>query len=149
MHGIAVEAIDWRDMSRSEASIRKELRDKKTFRTVPGIVERYAEPCVTMCDYDRRVIHPMERVWRLSRLIQAVPLWVQFRRTARGWHMVIEWDHAFSHAETVAIQAILGSDPYREAFNLARIRGIKNDPSHVLLSDGLSRWNLLFKEKLK
>lgn len=53
--------------------------------------------------------------------------------------MVIQWDRAFEPAEQVAVQAILGSDPYREALNLTRVFA-GPDP------DGC--WNILFSRKL-
>lgn len=97
-----------------------------------------------MCDYDRKKINPEQRVFRLARMLKIYPEWIELRRTARGWHMTIKWDHGLSPTAIVAIQSILGSDPFREAFNLARIRGanvagLMRDP----------RWNLLFKEKIK
>jgi hypothetical protein len=141
---VKIEALDWSSPGRSEKEIRAELRKKKTIRTVAGVVERYASACITMCDFDRRVIHPEQRVFKLSRLIRVNPKWIELRRTARGWHMTIEWDCALSPVAQVAIQAILGSDPYREAFNLGRIRG--SAINGYMQND---RWNLLFKEKIR
>ncbi len=99
----------------------------------------YALPNVTMCDYDRPNEKPMRRVWAVARMLKIKPLVIEWRRTRKGWHMLITWDAVFTPAETVALQAILGSDAFREAYNLARVRsGNKSD-----------RWNLLFREKIK
>lgn len=43
-------------------------------------------------------------------------------RSRTGWHAWIMVDPAPSPVEAVALQAICGSDPAREACNLARVR---------------------------
>jgi hypothetical protein len=140
--GVLVEAIDWQDQYRTDDSIKEELRKKKKIRTVAGVVARYAADGITMCDYDRRVVNPEQRVFRVARLIRRAVEWMEFRKTARGWHLTIKWAGCFSPMETVAIQTILGSDPYREAFNFARVQFGVN----VRIRE---RWNLLFKEKIR
>jgi hypothetical protein len=65
---------------------------------------------------------------------------VCYERTARGWHVVIGLSISITPIETVALQAILGSDPRRESLNLMR----------VLYGGGSDkRWNILYKRKLK
>jgi hypothetical protein len=82
------------------------------------------------------------RVAALLRLLALRPIWMQYRRTARGWHVVVKVRERLTLIETVAVQAVLGSDPYREAFNVARARRRPN-------SFWSARANLLFGDKLK
>lgn len=42
--------------------------------------------------------------------------------SGRGWHLVVELREPLGLVECIALQAILGSDPFREAFTLARAR---------------------------
>lgn len=46
-----------------------------------------------------------------------------------------------SAMEVVALQAILGSDPYREASNLGRVRVLDELPEYWR-----TRWNVLYSE---
>lgn len=46
-------------------------------------------------------------------------------RTRRGWHVVVALRERVAPALVVAAQAILGSDPNREAFNLMRVRRLR------------------------
>lgn len=145
--GDYIEAIDWRAPWRSQESIRAELRKKKNLNTVAGIVARYSEPHLTLCDYDRPLRGVERRVYRVARLLGLGVRWIEYRRTRRGWHMAVCWSEELVPIEQVVIQAILGSDPVRETFNLARLRAFaaSGDQSGVVPP----RWNLLFKEKLK
>lgn len=63
-------------------------------------------------------------------------------KTARGWHLVIHLREQLTLTEAIAAQAILGSDPYREGFNLARAR---SRPGRYWAR----RANLLFDGRLK
>jgi len=57
----------------------------------------------------------------------------KFYKSSGGNHHVRVWlDTLLSHHEICLFQAILGSDPIREAFNLRRIRA------------GQKNWNILF-----
>ena len=136
--GIRIRAIDWRDGG-SQVEIRERL--KKPWRaSVAGIVDQYAGASRTMCDYDQTTVKPMMRIWAVARMLRIRPLMVELARTRRGWHVVIEWNREFAPIETVALQAILGSDAFRETYNLVRVLG--GQP-------GGNRWNLLFKEKIR
>lgn len=136
--GVRIRVTDWR-YGGSEDEIRAKLR--KGFRcSVAGFVDRYAAPGLIMCDYDRRTVKPLMRLWAVSRMLQVRPQWVELHRTRRGWHMSVMFREKFNGLETVAIQAILGSDAFRETYNLVRVRSKR-------VRGG--RWNLLFREKVR
>lgn len=133
--GVRISAIDWhgrpigwRDLSAHHVGC-------------PGRVKRYAQPDITMLDFDTPdYAATLPRIWRVAGYLGIKPLWVEYDRTNRGWHVTIQWSRKFKPAETVALQAILGSDSSREMFNLARVlsgKAAKNP-----------RWNLLFEYKL-
>ena len=135
-----VHAIDWKHGG-TQAEIRKRLSGKYLHLGKAGIVERYASPRWALCDVDVCKVVIEARVWSLARMLGIKVCVIEFRRTRRGWHVAVQWSRAFRPIETIAIQAILGSDPFRESFNLARVLGGRATKSN--------RWNLLFKEKLK
>lgn len=66
-------------------------------------------------------------------------------RTRRGWHVEIYSDAKLKAAEMVALQAILGSDYRREAFNLFRATKLSLVPRFWR---ALPNWNVLHTEKL-
>lgn len=78
-----------------------------------------------MLDYDVSV--PDDFLYRV-RLLTHVMDWrvrsTRIDRTRRGYHAIIELRESVPFIEIVAAQAILGSDPRREAFNLRRARTI-------------------------
>lgn len=80
--------------------------------------------------------------WTLHRLDNA-PQLVRIDRTARGWHVTIELERDVTALELVAMQAILGSDPRRETFNLVRVRNLADVPPCWE-----ERWNVLYSAKL-
>ena len=106
-------------------------------------MEEFAEADKTLCDYDGAMPRNIaQRVFALAGMIGAKPLWIRQDRTRRGWHLIVKWDQEFTPAELTAIQAILGSDPNREALNLSRVRaGIE--------TAGQQRcWNILYRRKV-
>lgn len=136
--GVRVRVTDWR-YGGTHAEIRAKLR--RGFRcSVAGFVDHYAGPGLVMCDYDRKDVKPLMRLWAVSRMLQVKPKWVELHRTRRGWHMSVMFSERFSPIETVALQAILGSDAFRETYNLVRVRS-KQAAGR--------RWNLLFREKIR
>lgn len=60
-------------------------------------------------------------------------------KTRRGWHVVIEVRRRLAPKTVVALQAILGSDPRRELFNLVRVLGLAR---HSMF--WRERWNVLY-----
>lgn len=69
-------------------------------------------------------------------------------RTRRGWHIVVYGPRKYriSALETVAAQAILGSDWRRETFNLIRARNLAKAPPSWRK---VGAWNTLYQEKLE
>lgn len=64
--------------------------------------------------------------------------------SGRGVHLRITLDRApMSPFEVVALQAILGSDPVREAYNLVRVRAMMKKGLPAFWCD---RWNVLYTE---
>ncbi|MEE8177717.1 MAG: hypothetical protein V3T65_06960 [Acidobacteriota bacterium] len=61
--------------------------------------------------------------------------------SGHGWHKVVKVNpNPESPMEIVALQAILGSDPYREASNVQRARNLADVPKWWR-----ERWNVLYK----
>lgn len=91
-----------------------------------------------LCDWD--VPHPptLPMIWRVLARQGLRPVFIEYDRTARGWHGRIVVNRALTSGETVALQLLLCSDRYREGFNL-----------HRVLSGARPRdWNILFEKKL-
>jgi hypothetical protein len=80
-----------------------------------------------------------------ARIIARCALWrwplaaVRFDRTAHGWHVLVDVRGRIAPPYIVAAQAILGSDAKREAFNLMRVRQLRQLPAFWR-----SRWNVLY-----
>lgn len=64
-------------------------------------------------------------------ITQCCKLWrwpleaVRYDRTKRGWHVIIGVRRRVPFAHVVAAQAIFGSDPKRESFNLMRSQAVR------------------------
>jgi len=101
-------------------------------------------PGLVYIDWDHRRTPPMRPVWTGLRICGLRPRWIQHRRTQHGWHVIISLTRRLPAAETVALQAILGSDRRRENLNLMRVLAL---PKHSRFFQ--QRWNLLFLEKAK
>lgn len=64
---------------------------------------------------------------------------VRYDRTRRGWHVTVGVRKKIPPPLVVAAQAILGSDPKREAFNVMRVQRLdKVSPFWR------ARWNVLY-----
>lgn len=85
------------------------------------------------------------RIVNRLRWLRLRPTLIVFRRTARGWHCKVQLSRPVAPIALVAIQAILGSDPNRETFNLVRARQLRAVPGSVRAP---RYWNLLFLSKL-
>ncbi|MCP4902934.1 MAG: hypothetical protein GY906_38720 [bacterium] len=87
-----------------------------------------------------------ERVdWTLSLIRRrATTIGLSESPSRHGWHVRIELNRGVSAMRAVALQAILGSDPKREAFNLARVSDWPQLSPLARL-----RWNVLFSRKVK
>lgn len=117
-----------------------ELRNEHVLFGCPGVVKYFARPDFVMCDYDNGPAPGIPAVHRVMDTLGLRVRAVEYAKTRRGWHMVIALREQLSPAETTALQAILGSDPARETFNLARVRSGKTSDQ---------AWNILFEYKLK
>lgn len=122
----------------SERSYLLEFLERGCFKTW-GEVKETAAANKTLCDFDGSLPADLRaRVRAIRRLTGARPVRIRLDRTVRGYHLVIHWDRAWTPFETVALQAILGSDPMREALNFARALA-RPDPGEF--------WNILYSRK--
>lgn len=64
---------------------------------------------------------------------------IRVDRTRRGYHVVVGINKKLAPAHIVAAQAILGSDPKREAFTLMRVLRLPELPAFWR-----KRWNVLY-----
>lgn len=72
--------------------------------------------------------------------------WITRTRSpsGKGWHVVLAVSpQPTDPREVVALQAVLGSDPAREACNLFRAKQILANPDPVLVCG----WNVLYQGK--
>lgn len=128
-----------------ERACLKELLEQRSFTTW-GEVKETAAANKTLCDYDGHLPRDLrQRVRAARRLLGVRPVKIRLDRTARGFHMVIIWSTEFSHYETVAVQAILGSDPMRELLNLSRARSMAAGGGRGLAAGKF--WNILYSRK--
>lgn len=80
----------------------------------------------------------------ISRLKAILPLYgvrsceIRAFATVRGRHIYVDLDRKIPDLEIVLLQTLLGSDPYREIFNLERVR-----------ENQIKDWNVLFCAKFK
>lgn len=132
--GCTITATDWH---RGELT----WRECQSFVVgCPGVVRWYGESRLILCDYDFREPPGLPEIWaRLGRL-KYKAVFVEYHKTERGWHVTIELNRRMRKDHRIALQAILGSDPKREAFNLAR--------QMTKLGRASERSNLLFERKL-
>lgn len=100
-----------------------------------------------LCDYDGEIPSDVwDRLEMVARIEKLRIRYVRFDRTRHDYHMIVACsDFARKHGSwmsperLVALQAILGSDWKREAFNLHRVRNLKDFPAFWH-----SRWNVLY-----
>lgn len=71
------------------------------------------------------------------------PVWINYSRTAHGWHIHIHVNHALNARRVVAIQRALGSDPIRETHNEKRTETLAQRSPFFK-----RRWNLLYDRKI-
>lgn len=91
---------------------------------------------------------------RLARSGHEILAW-DFRGATNGWHLKIRLDPTPAPIETVALQAILGSDPLRESCNLQRAREVErwaldaeeggSEIGHAAATFWRQRWNVLYR----
>lgn len=83
------------------------------------------------CDYDRKAA-PHVVAWittcckRWNWPIEAI----RYDKTRRGWHVIVGIRKAIPFPLVIAAQAIFGSDPKRESFNLMRAQELDGLPDY-------------------
>ena len=66
---------------------------------------------------------------------------IRFDRTRRGWHVIVGVRKRIAAVSVVAAQAILGSDPHREMYNLQRARRLR-----FVSAEWRQSWNVLYSQ---
>lgn len=108
----------------------------------PGIVEHYATDYMTLHDYDNPVKPPaIGEILYIAGILGAEVRTLEFSPSRRGTHLAITWNVKWSPLQTIAVQAILSSDPRREAHNMRRLL----DGWNTSKDRG---WNILFRSKV-
>jgi len=102
-----------------------------------GVIKVRGDARSLLCDYDTARPPSLARIWRLLGRLRIRPHWIAYDRTARGWHVRVRLAARLTSGEIVAAQALLGSDPKRERYNLMR----------VICGARPRDWNLLFERK--
>ena len=102
-------------------------------------------PCVLRVDYDRPRLPRAcyRRLVATLRWLRLRPVEVVYTRTEHGWHVKVTLTRRCAPLVVVALQAILGSDPKRETFNLVRARALPRLPP-----EWRSRYSVFFGRKL-
>lgn len=73
--------------------------------------------------------------------------WKERSPSGKGWHVYVEIDRPVScWLEMVALQAVLGSDRYREACNVQRVRTI-GLMSPEMRAFWEPRWNVFYRRR--
>lgn len=147
--GMKIRAIQW---DRPELSAREIVG--RAVRTLDsggglrvGVLDKKADARMLMLDLDDRKLpysiqHRINKALRLQGLRAESSCYV---RTRKGWHVEIRLTEKLQPLESVALQAIMGSDCFREGLNLLRVRSIEK---HGAMPFWRKRWNLLYSEKL-
>ena len=111
-----------------------------------GVLEERQKKNEILCDFDFKRTPPLAPLYFLVRLCGLRIKRICDSRTRRGWHRVVRLSRSLTPAETVAFQALLGSDRRRESLNLMRVLSLREDGNNNF---AWSRWNLMFTRKLK
>lgn len=109
-------------------------------------IDVLGSPQVLLLDYDTPSSLPSLKTFLSTlRVIGIKARWFAYRRTRKGWHVEIGIKASLTPPETVAAQAVLGSDIRREAMNLCRVISLR---VHKHSPFWRKRWNILFLKKL-
>jgi len=88
----------------------------------------------------------ISQIAAVARIVGLRIVWTLYRRTRRGWHVVIAMRNHLTPGEAIALQACLGSDRRRETLNLMRAIAVRRGRITGFWSE---RWNLLYSSKLR
>jgi hypothetical protein len=109
-------------------------------------IEILGTPKILLIDIDSRFPVPrLVPILARLRIIGLKATWISYRTTRHGWHLEIGINSPLKEAETVAAQAVLGSDLRRETMNLRRAISLR---VHKHSRFWRKRWNILFLKKL-
>lgn len=98
-------------------------------------------------DFDRPLAPSLTSLFAVFRIVGVRVVWLCYRRTRRGWHVIVHLNDRLLPSEAIALQACCGSDGRREALNLMRVIGIRTAP--ITSRYWIERWNLLYSTKLE
>lgn len=87
-----------------------------------GRVKQTWAPSLLLLDFDGDALPTIRDLAARLAVMHLRASHIEQHRTRRGWHIVIHLRQQLTLMEAIAAQAILGSDPMREGFNLARAR---------------------------
>jgi hypothetical protein len=107
-----------------------------------GRVKRTWTPNLLLLDYDGDALPTITEICRRLAVMNLHCQLFEQHRTRHGWHVILHVRQRLTLPEAIAAQAILGSDPFREGFNLARARSRPG-------AFWRQRANLLFEGKLR
>ena len=111
-----------------------------------GVVDHVAHPQRAYIDVDQHRPPSVSQISAVARIVGLRIVWTLYRRTRRGWHVIIAMRDHLSPGETIALQACLGSDRRRETLNLMRAVSVRTGRIRGFWSE---RWNLLYSSKLQ
>lgn len=98
--------------------------------------------CTLKLDFDGPIPSELtNRIGGTARALRVRVVSFSVRKTRRGYHVEVELSRRVPALAIVAAQAIAGSDPLRERFNLARVRGIRRGANSL-------PWNVLYERKI-
>ncbi len=93
---------------------------------------------------------------RLARAGYEITAW-EFTDSTNGWHLKIRLNPSPAPVESVALQAVCGSDPLRESCNIQRAREVErwardaeeggSDVGREAAEFWRTRWNVLYQPK--
>lgn len=121
------------------------LSKRKNLRGNVGVVSETHRPDTLLLDWDQRrckVSFPrLVKILRREGIVRAP--WIMYRRTKKGWHVVVRHGRNLTPEETVRLQKKCESDRWREKFNSTRTLGLKYHSPYWQ-----RRFNVLFRRKL-
>ena len=100
----------------------RDLQFKSFGKIDAGIQDRFPLGTAAFIDCDTPVGIPVPNLNAICRIVGIKPKTICFKRTRRGWHIIIVLSETLSPIELIAFQAIAGSDRMREALNFMRCR---------------------------
>lgn len=110
-----------------------------------GVVDHVASATSLYIDVDRAVPPKFSDLVSTLRAVGMRPVWTCYRRSARGWHIIVKMRYRIFPGEQIALQVLLGSDRRRETLNIMRLLSIRKHGANAFWR---KRWNILYRYKL-